>query len=312
MALPQAIQNQIDRADQLVSSFSEVPSEGDTQVAISQPPQPVQQPAVPISQVQQPAQHTENFEARFHSLRGKYDAEVPRLAQQVREQTAAIQTLIAENQTLKHRTEQVQQQPLVTDADKQAFGDDLVDMVDRVAKQNSQAVEYRLEQLKRENEQLKGQIGNVNEQVAVGVKDRFLQQLTAAVPDWQAVNTDHGFLVWLGETDPVYGLPRQAGLTNAYDQLDAARTARIFETYKQLSGQSTPAKTPRQELQSQVAPTRSRNTATPATDTATTRIWTQAEIAAFYSDQRRGNLTDDAAARMELELQAAVTEGRVR
>lgn len=311
MGLPQAIQNQVDQADQIISNINGVvPPAGDTQASNDSANAPVPQPAAPIAQVAPVAHQTENFEARFHSLRGKYDAEVPRLAQQVREQQAALQTLISENQNLKQRPVAAQA-PLVTDADKAAFGDDLVDMVDRLATQKLQAVEARIEQMRSENERLKGQIGNVNEQVAVGAKDRFLQQLTAAVPDWQAVNADQGFLLWLGATDPVYGLPRQAGLDNAYNQLDAARTALIFESYKQSTGAVTPAKTLRQELQSQVAPTRSRNTAPPAMDNAATRIWTQQEISAAYSDMRRGNLTDDVAARVAAEIDTAVAEGRV-
>ena len=82
--LPKAIQAQVDAADAMVEGFnSAAPANADTQV----PPEPQHvdppQPEVHIPQGE-PVQQSkpENWEARFHTLQGKYNAEVPRLRAQ--------------------------------------------------------------------------------------------------------------------------------------------------------------------------------------------------------------------------------------
>jgi hypothetical protein len=317
MGLPQAIQNQIDQADRIAAELSGgVPGENPETNASEPVQQPVLQPAEPIVQEQQaaPAVPEETWQVKFHTLKGKFDAEVPRLAAQAREQNSAIQTLLTENQGLKQRaaTQPVQQAAPVTDADREAFGTDLVDMVDRVAAQRTQTLMEQIAQVRRDNEQLNSRLGNVNEQVVSSAKDRFTNSLTTAVPDWEAVNSNQGFLEWLGEVDPIYGMPRQAGLDNAYGKLDAGRTAAIFQAYKLAAGIVAPATTPSKELSRQIAPTRSRNTATPVANQANTRIWTNSDIEAFYKDLRLGNLGSEDAARIEAEINAAAAEGRVR
>jgi hypothetical protein len=113
--------------------------------------------------------------------------------------------------------------------------------------------------------------------------------------------------------DPVYGLPRQAALNNAYEALDANRTANIFKQYlATLPAAPTTAQQNRQELQRQVAPTRSRTSTAPATSTADKRLYTQGEIANFYEEWRRGFIDETDAVRMEKEIHAAIAEGRVR
>lgn len=320
MALPKAIQAQIEQADAIVEQLQQgvTPPEDtsaheqgdDAAPAVPQPVtiEPVVQPV--------PVQADDAWERKFHSLQGKYDAEVPRMAQQIREMGQSIQTLINENAELKAKAAQPVQAPepvaqLVTDSDREAFGQDLIDLADRIAKQNLAAMQGQNAKLEAELNELRSQVGNVGKQVSVSAEERFFTGLSSSVADWQDINADQGFLSWLDEIDPIYGLPRQAALDNAFGAKDVNRVAAIFNAYKTVSGRNKQVK-PQQSLESQVAPTRSRNTPAPVNNNGSNaRIWSQADISAFYTEKRRGYMDDAQAARIEAEIEQAVAEGRV-
>lgn len=313
MTLPKAIQAQIDAADALVEQMNGAPAPVETPAEPVEPSVAQQPPEVHVPQVtpaQQPQQHDE-WQSRFHTLRGKYDAEVPRLSQQVRELQTAMQTLLAENERLKQAPAQAPAN-LVTDADREAFGTDLIDAMDRVAKQATSPVLQEVERLRQEKAQLEERLGSVNKEVAVSAQDRYQTKLTQLVPNWETVNQDQGFLVWLGQTDPVFGVARQAALDAAYGRLDAPATAAVFQAYLATTTPAAPVTAARQELQSQVAPSRSRVAAAPAADDGANKIWTDRDIQQFYTDVRKGAYTQAEADRIEDQINRAVAEGRFR
>ena len=167
-------------------------------------------------------------------------------------------------------------------------------------------------ELVKEIKELKGQLGNVTERQVVSEKDRFLSSLAQQVPDWETLNIDPGFLSWLQEVDPVYGIPKQVALSNAYEGGDVARVATIFNSYKgTLAPRAPKAKTGQQELQRQVAPTRTRS-GTPPTNSESDQYFTNQDIEQFYTDWRRGVYDDAEAAIMEKQIHAAAAEGRIR
>lgn len=318
MSLPRAVQQQVEEADALVAQLNGTqPANPDTGEPIVQPPQPDPEPQPqPISQETnpKPAVPEETWEQRYHSLKGKFDAEVPRLYAQVREMNDQIKQLVADNAVLKSQpaapTTPAPAKTLITEQDKEAFGSDLIDLIDRATEQKLAGSRDLEAQLRAEINELKGKLGNVSERQVVSDKDRYETALTTAVPDWQALNVDQGFLVWLAEVDPVYGMPRQYALNNAYESLDATRTANIFNQYKKAIA---PAPQPgKPNLQSQVAPTRSRTSPAPTNPNVDKRVYTQQDIDAFYSDWRRGLIDEAQAVQIENDIHAATTEGRIR
>lgn len=320
MALPKAVQQQIDDADRLVAEINGekpgTPPETDPQTQPQEPATDVVEPApAPVSKDPEHKQiPEETWEQKYHSFKGKYEAEVPRLHTQVRELNQQVQQLIAENAAIKAAPppEPASVQSLITEQDKEAFGPDLIDLIERATESKVSTFRQREEQLMNEIKELKGQMGSVAERQVVSDKDRFLMGLGQQVPDWESLNTNQGFLAWLQEVDPVYGLPKQVALTNAYNNLDVARVAAIFNAYKSTVAPAQAAKPKvNPELQRQVAPTRSRSTTEP-TDNTNQRIWTNQDIEAYYTDVRRGLISDEDAVRIENEIHAAVNEGRVR
>lgn len=320
MALPKAVQQQIEDADRLVAEINGekpgTPPETDPQTQPQEPATDVVEPApAPVSKDPEPKQiPEETWEQKYHSFKGKYEAEVPRLHTQVRELNQQVQQLIAENAAIKAAPppEPASVQSLITEQDKEAFGPDLIDLIERATESKVSTFRQREEQLMNEIKELKGQMGSVTERQVMSDKDRFLMSLGQQVPDWETLNVNQGFLTWLQEVDPVYGLPKQVALDNAYNNLDVARVAAIFNAYKAMVAPAQAAKPKvNQELQRQVAPTRSRSTTEP-TDGMNQRIWTNQDIAEYYSDVRKGLISDEDAVRIENEIHAAVSEGRVR
>lgn len=325
MALPKAVQQQLEEADRIVADINGEKTGEDsseTNPVNQQVDQDIQDdpplndlpPDNTVSQeTKQPEVPEEKWAHKYHTLKGMYDAEVPRLHSQMREMQTQMQQLIADKAAVEAtKVEQKQVvESLITEQDKEAFGPDLIDLIERATESKVGTLREREAQLVQEIKELKGQLGSVSERQVVSDKDRFLAGLGQQVSDWESLNVDQGFLAWLQQVDPVYGVPRQAALSNAYEVLDVTRVANIFKAYKQTLPQTPAPSKAKQELQRQVAPTRTRSTTTPS-DNVNDKIFTNQDIEQFYNDWRRGFYDEQEAADMEKQIHTAIAEGRIR
>ena len=325
MALPKAVQQQLEEADRIVadingektgedsSETNPVNQQVDQNIQADPPPNDLPPDNTVSQEIKQPEVPEEKWAHKYHTLKGMYDAEVPRLHSQVREMQTQIQQLIADKAAVEAtKVEQKQVvESLITEQDKEAFGPDLIDLIERATESKVGTLREREAQLVQEIKELKGQLGSVSERQVVSDKDRFLAGLGQQVSDWESLNVDQGFLAWLQQVDPVYGVPRQAALSNAYEVLDVNRVANIFKAYKQTLPQTPAPSKAKQELQRQVAPTRTRSTTTPS-DNVNDKIFTNQDIEQFYNDWRRGFYDEQEAADMEKQIHTAIAEGRIR
>ena len=332
MALPKAVQQQLEEADRIAAELGgEKTGEGSSetnpnnqqsdppvepQVPPQDPPPSDPSPDNTVSQeTKQPDVPDEKWAHKYHTLKGMYDAEVPRLHSELREMKAQLQQLAADNAELKEAktAPAPTAASLITDEDKEAFGPDLIDLIERATEAKVATLRATEAELRSQVKELKGQLGNVTERQVMSDKDRFLVGLGQQVSDWEQINVDPGFIEWLQEVDPVYGIPKNVALNNAYENLDINRVANIFKAYKQTLAPAAPppVQNRQQELQRQVAPTRTRTTSQP-NEGMDKPIFSTQDIEKFYSDWRRGYYTDDEAASMESQINAAVAEGRVR
>ena len=244
------------------------------------------------------AEGDDKWEARFKTLSGKYNAEVPRLHAAIKERDAQLNSLTQEVEALKASLAKPKES-LVKPEEVNEFGEPLVDLIRRAAREEVSAKDAELAELRRKLESV--QVATV-ESKEVGFYDR----LNAAVPDWMAINDDPEFHTWLGEVDELTGAQRQNILVEAEERRDADRVARFFKAFKKV--QSDKAAVAATSLDSQVAPATSRVDAPPQGK----KIWTRGEIADFYARDRRGEFTEADAAAIDAEIQAAVAEKRVR
>jgi hypothetical protein len=142
---------------------------------------------------------------------------------------------------------------------------------------------------------------------------------------WREINDSPEFAAWLNQPEPFSGNPRKALLGDAYNRGDASRTARFFESFVNehtAVAPAPPAPSPipledpgagRVSLESLAAPGRATGTV-PGGAPVEKRIWTGAEIIAFYRDVTRGKYVGNEAlkTRLDADIVAAATEGRIR
>ena len=261
-----------------------------------------------------PTDVEDDFKQKYSTLRGKYDAEVPRLHQQVKQLTDELSAFRKEMTAKKEEpTKPKEKVSLVTDADREEFGEDLLNVQRKVAKEVAQEYEERFEQQEKVIKALQDKIAGTDKQVGeVG----FSQKLINLVPDFAEVDNDERWVAWLNEHDPMLRAPRRAQAQAAFDAGDAEAIADYVKLWR-----STLADTPnetekpvvKQELEKQVQPNRSANSVrTPTSPNG--KIYSSKDMDTAWTKVRTLNTRGkyDDAAKLEAELTAAYMENRVR
>ena len=256
----------------------------------------------------------DDFKQKYSTLRGKYDAEVPRLHQQVRDLSGELEQIRKDLTADKvEPTPPKEKVSLVTDADRAEFGEELLDVQRRVAKEVSQEYEGRLEKQDAVIQALQGKLADTGNQV--GEMD-FNQRLRNLVPDFSSIDNDERWVAWLNEHDPMLRGPRRVQAQQAFDAGDADAIAHYVGLWKAtFATPSEPVKPPNQaELEKQVAPNRSANSVSTKSVGQTSKVYSTREVDAAWTKVRTLNTTGkyEAAEKLEAELTVAYMEGRVK
>ena len=308
--------------------------------AAAAPPPPAA-PAAPAATPPQPPVDEASWEHKFKVLQGKYNAEVPRLHEQNRTLSGEIQGIkaqLASTQSLLTTLGQQQAASavipvsptgLVKDEEVKAFGADLYDFIQRTAKeailpQVGQMVSQQVAPMTQQVLQQGAAVQQVAQQQAKTAEELTYTELDRLVPDWEQVNGSAEFGNWLYEQDPYSGARRGDMLAQAFKNGDAPRVAQFFTGFRKENavvspGSSTPpaalAATPAVSLASLAAPgIGNGGPPTGAPNEADRRIYTAADIAAFYRARQTGQFRgkEAEAAAMERDIFKAQKEGRVR
>jgi len=200
-------------------------------------PQPPAQPQTPPS-APPPAQEGqlgegETWEQRARSAQGRYESQAnvnrqlnERLAQL--EQTLNIMTASGAQQPQQPQKETPQKLALVTDQEKQDFGEDFLNVVAKRAKE-----EYfpEFDELAKRLRRLEGRVDGTVEVVARSQKQELYATLDQHVPDWRTVNRSAQFKDWLAHLDPLSGRKRHDMLQEAFTRQEAGRVVSFFRGY---------------------------------------------------------------------------------
>lgn len=313
-ALPKAVQAQLDAAAAIEAEMAAASApEGN--------PEPVEpvveaQPAQPVVTEVQETQVTHaapevDWEQRFKVIEGKYRAEIPRLAEENRELRArfeeAVKALEDANKPKPQETK------LVTDADVEAFGSDLVDMVRRASREEFEALSKKFAA------ELEARFGAVTEKVArteqvvaKTAKEKFWENVLHEHPDFDAVNNDQRWFDYLDSRAPGSRFTRRAMADDAITAMDAVALNELVKAFKEAHAApvAKPTPKPKPNLTAQVAPNTS-SASTPSADPAG-RIWTAQEYADALDHRlinRIGRVAYEAGV---AEAEQAYAEGRVR
>jgi hypothetical protein len=310
MAIPRKVKEAADKAEALYQQVyqAEQPEAQLAQEPEQAPADPPQEdlqakqeptatePEVKAAPQDPPAE--DKWEHKFKVIDGKYKAEVPRLAAQIRELSQKVDSLSAENEELKSRPA-TPAQTLISPEDREKYGDDLLDVIKRAAKEEVGSKEAEIAVLKK-------QLESITSTTAKQSEVSFYDRLGQLVSDWPAINDDPNFHEWLDEYEELTGKRRQDLLSEAETSKDADRVARFFSRWK-AQQESSKANTT-QALAAQTVPDSKPVVKPPAGK----RFFTRAEIADFYARARRGEIGQKELVAMESEIHTASIEGRVR
>lgn len=303
MALPSSVQRQAEEVEQIEKQLHGEQNAPEAQESGATPPvEPKQQEPVESNREEE----FRKLEARYKTLQGMHQAENARWKALREEDEKQRRELMEEIQKLKAQVQE-KTAPLVSEQDKETFGEEMYDFVNRVAEQATRKVQPQSDDMvKAEIEQMKREMQAQREARAAADEQRFLNSMDEMLPDWRDQNVDKDFLAWLSEADSTYGFQRQEMLSRAVAARDAASAVSIFKLYR--DSKNSPTSSP---LARQIAPAHNRNTPVPTAEPQK-KIYTQWDVKAFYEDLRRGRISGEEAERMEKELDRAVAEGRVR
>lgn len=242
----------------------------------------------------------EYWKRRAELMAGKYDAEVPRFAE--------------ENRELKKRLEELERQMQAAPKPEATpnLDEDLVERYGEEFVRDMQRLlpTAQMPTTNNEMELIKAEMQRLREGQQDLSFERFKKDLDRHADGWQDLNTNEEFNLWLDGMDMASGMQRRQLFDTAVARADVERTAYFFNTFGQQT-QSWEEQKPKSKVppaEHYMAPQQSKAQQTPQGK----KVWSSGEVAKFYDDVRRGRLDDAAAARIEQDIIAAQREGRYR
>jgi hypothetical protein len=316
MALPKQVEAQLKEVEeiekQLRGETPEPKPEESTEAQLAQPTSEPPKPAEPKPEVKPEAPVTETpeetWQQKYRTLKGMYDAEVPRLHAQVKDLTKRLDAI----QNAKPETKPEPKAPLklVTDAEVREFGADLIEVQRKVAQEVAQEFKSDIDNLKTENQKLREQLDSTGAQIS---ESSFDQRLHRLVPHFDDVNRDPRWISWLNEIDPILRGPRMAVAQQAYNTGDAQAVAdyvKLFEATLAATTKSNTSDKRKQEQELQVQPAKNNSQ---SNTQAAAKVYTNAQIEGMFKRVTELYTRGDSAAatKLEAEIDAAFRDGRV-
>jgi hypothetical protein len=317
MALPKQVEAQLRELEALEKQLNDAqnPAPADPAPNPAEPPQDPQpapaepKPVEPTPTPTEPVVAEEKWEQKYKTLKGMYDAEVPRLHADLRDLKAQVDALrkAAETKPVEPAKPAVAEK-LVTDADVEAFGSDLIEVQRKVAREVAAEFRGELDAMRAENEKLREQLTNTGTQVS---EASFEQRLYRMVPDFETVNADPKWIAWLNEVDPLLRAPRATVAQQAFNRGDAEGVAHYVAMFKKSVAPVEPTADKTTELELQIQPNRSATSTPPTSQKG--KVYTNADIEKMFRKATdlgvKGRV--DEAKKLEAEIDAAFMEGRV-
>lgn len=315
--LPAAVQRQLEDTERM-----------DAEIALAAPASPEivePPPVVVVDPTPAPATTEDTWQHKYLTLQGKYNADTAALRTSVQTLSDDVQALKAAQTPTPPPEQPTVATPakLVTETDVETFGADLVDLMRRVAVEadagKQAALQAEIETLKSQIPTLRKDVDAVTSVTVADRREAFFVELEKLVPDYAAINVDDAFKGWLTLPDALSGSVRNDLIQTAFHAYDHARTALIFNTFKQDTGSApapdpapSPASPPKPGLEAQVSPSGNR-TPTEITPDNGQKTWSSAEMADFYNRVTRGDYRGNQAEaqRIDAEIDKALSEGRV-
>ena len=317
--VPAAALKQVKEANRLIAELNAPPGQQPIPRNSAFQPAAPAAPAASATPVAAPAPAPDplkELEHKFSVLQGKYNAETSRMmgvAQALQSENAALLQRLSQQPAPAAPAPRAEDQfntSVVTAKEREEYGEELVNLMARIAKANSQG---EVTQLRQELSRMQGAVAETQQ---IGVAARANQvwtMLDAQVPNWRTINVSQQFVDWLENVDIMSGVARKIGLTNAFSAGNGPRVVGIFKRFLEEDSHTGP--TPRSaapvDQGTLVAPDSPRGGGGDAPNGQSGKIWSEQEIDEFYSRVQRKRIPADEAKAIEADILAALRDGRI-
>lgn len=305
------------------AQFPEVPGEGEAsvtnaKVVVEDIPigGKVVEPPLEDEPVEPIKDKPEDFKHKYDVLQGKYNAEIVGVNQKLSDKDYQLQQAFAKIAVLESapKVEKVTSTKddivsSISQDDSFRFLEDEFPVVYKAViaglQKVSSATDAKLAEVKSGMDEVK----NVT---AKTVKDRFYDDLSREVTDWETINKSPEFQQWVVEKDRYSGLTRHQLLLDAYNNNDAGRAMAFFNDFKEQSAPTGSTGVKKPQVQKDVAPPRGVSNPRPKEPVQQERL-KSSEVDKFYSDVRKGHYVgrEDDMRTLEAKIEKAIVEGRI-
>lgn len=317
MTLPGAIQKQVEDAERIQQELYGQKEAPAVDAENTPAPEPVEAEAAPVQEeapkvetvVEQPPQR--DFEQQYKVMKGKYEAEVPRLQHQTRELERQLRDMQARLEQAEKQPERTAEEaPLVTPKDEEDFGSDLVDMVKRASRSEAQAmIKAALAAQEKQFAEFMSRLGAVQQQVVMSESEKFWNRVETLVPDWQVIDNDPEWIAFLDTTPEFTTKTYRELAAEAIAAGKAEAVAKLVQIWRPATPQAAAPTKPNPELQRQVAPPTVKSSS-PVQPTE--KILSREDYERLYDPRNEQRYGKKKADEMVAEADRAVAEGRVR
>lgn len=246
---------------------------------------------------------SETWKQRYQTLNGKYNAEIPRLQDQVSrllEQLEAAQTK-AQEATQQASTTQTKDLTTALEELREEYGDRMFDAIRAIARAESEEVAKPVREVAESTTKQVNQIS-------------FYSGLDQSAPGWRQLNEDTAFNAWLRTPDPVTGIDYHTVLMSHFERGDVAKTAAVFNYYAQSKSAAQKQKPDRTaELEQLVTPKKTGGGTASVVDAHNGDVLTMADYQKLHNDYVSGTFKGKEAEYQALKakFKRAAQEGRL-
>ena len=332
--LPEQLRRQMAEADQIRADLDKepgAPPPPEEPVPGAQP-EPGASPPGASAAPPAPGEEGETLEQRYRSQAGRLEQAL-RTNQQMAERLGELERSIAAMQARGIEPERPDaavprvKPKLVTPEEEQDFGEDLLNVVGKRAREEyAPEFEDLAERLRR----LEGRVEGVSTVTERSQKQQLYDTLGSQIPNWKDVNRSPDFKIWLQQPDQFSGRRRNDMLQEAFTRHEAGRVVAFFrgflteaaglpQTPPSPGSSAPPLAAPngngngsgKPSLEDYAAPGRARSA--PQELPPDKPVYSSAWIAKFMADKRTGKYRGreaDADA-IERDIYQAQHEGRI-
>jgi hypothetical protein len=322
--LPKAIQAEIELAEQIQKSLEPPASEdgntGEENPADNTPPATsnVIESENTTETAPTPNAEEQSWKTKYDVLSGKYNAEVPKLHEQVQNTVNALHALQQEIDQLKAKPQAEKKPPQshITAKDEETFGGDLIDLARRVVKDEISGLISDFSHVKAVIStltDLPNKVKTVETKQQLTEEELFWADVAKQIPNWQAIDADPLWIEFLANKPAFTSRTYRELAIEAIAQGQVAPLVELVKVWEDATGQTSQKEEQskkQKELNSQVAPTKGKTTTNTPAETG--RIWSGEEYSKAFDPRLTRTMQKEELETLQAEAEKAYVEGRIK